>query len=110
MTDAEKMVAAGSRYQTKTTIVSVLSNVPKQLVEANPLRLYIRFETGPSGFAMPEVLPAPRVGVAMGFAGTRAEKEFKWKDCPSIVIGEFYAYSNLNNEVTVIECCYLGDA
>jgi len=96
-----------SSYQTEVTLFTFAGLVMEQVLESNPKRWYVEFQviTGAGSWRLsPEPLAEPTINGQIE-AGTVLS--YKYRDCPSVVTGEWYATSILGSVLQITECIYL---
>jgi hypothetical protein len=107
MADVSANIAViASDYDTIVEVISLPINDWGLMVEANPNRWYISFSPAffppHAGF----IGPAPiQNGVTLAVDNI-PEIERKYRDCPSIVTGEWYGVSAGGGSILVTQCIY----
>lgn len=98
-----------SQYETRITQVTPAGTDWIRVLEADPRRLMVRFTSNGVMLGNPAVWPGPHPTFTPGSAGLPLEQEYKTKDCPSWVAGEWYARDNAGVPIYIIECLYVGE-
>lgn len=103
------MAAESSNYTTRVTKVTKPVAGVQLLVEANPGRVFLQIWIPAADPAVPTVFPGPAdfgtfVGGPYSLFG-----EWKWKDAPSVVTGEFYCDTALVASYVLVECVKKGE-
>jgi len=100
--------AYGSLFQTQLSYVTFGGTSPLLLLHADPRRVYVAFFAG-GGFGstvwcrpgpIPNGFPVPVAG--------NLPLDYKFHDCPSVVMGEWYGWGTLGATVEMIECLFVG--
>lgn len=103
------LAATAAMYQTQVSQSIPPASVWTRLLPADPRRYYVRFAVSGLGTTFP-ILPAPAQKIApTGVGGGLGASEYKWKDCPSMVAGEWYCVGDGASFVTVVTCTYIGE-
>jgi hypothetical protein len=108
MSDAEVMTGIVSRYMTRNTPFDSAGTGWQKLLDADPSRLWVQFLTdGVAGTTFAIIPgPIPDLWVPTGFTLDRID--YKFKDCPTVVTGEWYLYDTLLRHLLITECLFRG--
>lgn len=103
------LAVIASRYQTVHTPFTFDGSTVQRLVAADPRRWFIRFTLlgAPSGTY--PILPGPPITLPALLGVSISAQEHKYRDCPSIVTGEWYAGAAALDRLIITECIYLGE-
>ena len=105
------MPQIGSKYTTQVTDFAATINGFQKILSSNPRRLYVKFIINGAGMINSPVVPGAGQSSYPSTPPAEFVSEYKWKDCPSIVSGEFYANISPGfNTITIIECLYTGES
>jgi hypothetical protein len=106
---SESLAIIASRYMTKITVFPTSAVAIQRVLAANPDRWYVRFDSDQfSGFAN-GLFPGPPTTPPAGVSKEQPPLEYKFRDCPSIVTGEFYLYGGAGGtNIYIFECIYQG--
>lgn len=99
------LVAA--KYRTSTTEFVYANNILETVLEANPNRWFVQFLNG-QGASGKTVLPKGQPYEVADNLYDHLPLEYKFRDCPSIVTGEFVGIGMPGESIIIIECIYLG--
>lgn len=103
------MTTATASYQTRSWLYTGTGAVNQRIIEANPTRLFLKI-TGPTALAISgPIYPGPPIDEDLSAMASNLPQEWKWKDCPSIVAGEFYGSLGPGSQVLITECLYVGN-
>ena len=103
------MAVISSQYETRVTRVAIPGTSWARVLGADPRRFYVRVEGDAVGIITLSVMPGPAQNISPPGNNHNIPCEFKFRDCPSIVAGEFYGFANPASDVIIIECLYNGD-
>lgn len=104
-----ELALIASRYQTINTVVSLAAGVLTEILAADPRRWFVRFSTSAiAGMQYPPT-PGPAVTLPLANFNLSGVQEYKFRDAPSAVTGEWYAQSPAGDTVLITEVVYLGD-
>lgn len=101
------LAVIASQYQTKITEFTYSGADNEQILAPDPRRWYVQFLPGQGG-AGQQVLPSPGSTNLNASSGATIPREYKFRDCPSIVGGAFFGNGMLGTSVYIIEVVYLG--
>ena len=102
------LAATAALYQTKVSQVNVSGPLWVRVLAADPRRYYVRFQGAIAGGSGPFVMPAPGQNMPVPAGSDTVKHEQFWRDCPSIVAGEWYAAASAGADIWIIECLYVG--
>lgn len=101
------LAVIASRYQTVNTVFTFDGSPTQMILRGDPKRWYVKFTnmtiTNPVVFPY----PGPPVDTAAFFSAPFVSAEYKYRDCPSVVTGEWYAAGGALVSVLITECLYL---
>ena len=102
------IAVVASLYTTKNTIVQGDGSGSQLILRANPRRWYVRiaYHHGLNGNY--NFQPGPPSGDMIQTFTADNPAEFKFKDCPSIVTGEFYGTWDATTFMIITEVIYTG--
>lgn len=108
MEPSTDLAVIASRYQTINTVVVFDGSNPQQILRADSRRWYLRFSS--LSITSPAMMPYPAPPVAAVFSSTPNvfDLEWKYRDAPSALIGEWYASGLAGETIMVTEIVYLG--
>lgn len=103
MADSINLAATVANHQGTVSLVALAPMIWTQLLRADARRWFLRIT--PAVASLGEVLYSPAViqslvGVPVG---TAIPLELKYRDCPALVCGEWWAISNIGGSVLVLE-------
>jgi len=102
------LAATASLYQTKVSEVVLTGTGWDLLALADPRRYYIEFWHDFVAAAV-GIVPGPgQMTTPQGYSTGSNPVAYKWRDCPSMVGGEWYAFGMIGTPIKVIECVYVG--
>lgn len=109
MTDSGYMVEVIRQRKIEVTVYQSTGQGKQLILKADAGRVYIRFR----GTARP-VIPAPYPGnvpiLAVAKVLTNEPEEYKFKDSPAMVTGEWYIISGtVGDEMEILTESYIGD-
>lgn len=95
-----------SGYQTIISLVPLNSMSFVKVLDLNPDRWYLKVYHSSGGLGTP-VLPGPiPAGTDAVTFTAEPQSEWKFRDCPSIVTGEFFARGGAGENLFIIESIY----
>jgi hypothetical protein len=106
--DRESIEVISAKYQTKVTEVTGLTIEWTKIADRNPRRVYIDFRVQGGLTGQLGVIPEPGQNITPQSFDLDPRGPYLWKDCPSMVTGEWYAVSGLATGMVVIEVEYVG--
>lgn len=95
-----------------STVVSRFTFTPSAwqlILKANPKRVYVQFINPNAGAANIGIGPGGIQSLPTVLYSLGGITEFKFKDAPAMVTGEWYGNSSLANTIYMIEQLYNGD-
>lgn len=102
------MPGIGAKYQTIISLYTPTVPGIQLILGANARRVYVKFcQNGGAGNH--QILPGTGFFPTAPIPPQELIVEYKWKDCPSVVSGEWYWDGVLLFSVTILECVYLGE-
>ena len=96
-----------SRYQTRVSSFVFSGATVEQILTANPRRFFVQIRMGTGVMLSYPPSPGPSLNVAFGGFSPSLDYTWKFKDCPSVVTGEFYAGGTALGTLLITECIYL---
>lgn len=102
------MSDTGSKYETSLSVGIPGASKWERVLEADPQRLFVRIMNSAGDDAVTSlwVLPGPLLAAMPSPGGHNTPMESKWKDCPSVTAGEWYAFSADGSTCIIIESRY----
>lgn len=97
-----------SQYQTRVTLLAGAVTAGQLVLKADPRRWYLMVWGESMGPQMSPVMPGPAIPLGAMVPTITAPLEWKYRDCPSIVAGEFYAPYASGTGFLFIEVLFLG--
>lgn len=96
-------------YRTQTTVFIASGAALELILPADPRRWFLQINVG-SPFTMNRyIFPGPYPVYTVGIVTQTFPLEFKYRDCPSIVAGEFYGGFSAGSQIFLTECLYVGE-
>lgn len=109
LTDGERLAVIASRYQPSDIIVSGDGSAKQLLIKRDPRRTFIRFRQVSGGTVLIPYageLPSGAVATSATFSG----EEYKAKDSPGLVTGEWYAIgTDALAKIEILTDTYVGE-
>lgn len=102
------MSAINAGYLTVNSIVTTAVNGLQRILRAEPRRYYLRFQPGSATSVNGPLMPGPPLAIVGGPFGLTIPQEWKWRDCPSIVTGEWFVDVAPGNQFVITEVWYVG--
>lgn len=97
-----------SRYETIVSqAVTTTPNITR-IVKANPQRLWIKFIPQSGTVLQSPILPGPVSSDYVLGSVPNTNETYMFRDCPSVVTGEWFVAMQVGSRLTIIECCFLG--
>lgn len=109
MEPSTRLAVVASRYQTVNTVYAFGGSTSERVLKADSRRWYVRFTAVSSNVVNGIILPGPWPSGVPAINSSFDVIEYKYKDCPSIVGGEFYGQVGLSGTIVITECLYLGE-
>lgn len=102
------LAVIASQYETFNTLYVSTVNQMQRILKANPDRWYVQFQALSGGIYNSPLMPGPAILNVPSAPITRPEWEWKYKDAPSIVTGEFYMNMGVGAQILITEVVYEG--
>lgn len=103
------MAGTASRYQTVVTRITGAATGWRQILKANPQRWYVAFAMEGAAGTVGWVMPGPVTNVTTPSAGSNLPIDFKFRDAPSAVIGDWFSAVGAGAGMMIIEVLYVGE-
>lgn len=102
------MAATSALYQTQVSEATPPIGSWTRILAADARRYYVKFILEGGLGNVPRILPGP--GQDLTVSGTNGDgtAEYHWRDCPSVVTGEWWMDGTGTMVVTIIESLYVG--
>lgn len=101
--------ATAAQYQTKVTRFAIAAPGLVRVLIRDPKRWFVRFERGDVLVVDLPLLPEPYPTGLAGPINQTFPIEFKFRDCPSVVTGEWYGSFGGGSTLIITECVYVGE-
>lgn len=108
MSEALRMATTTGNYLTRNTVVALTGTGDQLVVKADTRRYWLRIVSLQPVVAGTYIYPGPVVPAVVAGVFASLDIESKWKDCPSVTAGDWYAVNGGGGSVLVTECLYVG--
>lgn len=98
----------GTLCQTVVTIIPQTTAAGQLILKADPRRLYLEWWGQGMNNSMGAIVPGPYPAAMSGAANMTAPQVWKFKDCPSVVTGEWYSAGAPFNGWVCIQVLFVG--
>lgn len=103
------MAATGGKYQTVVTRITGAVPGWRRVLLADPRRWYVAFAMEGAAGTVGWVMPGPVANVTTPSAGSNLPIDFKYRDAPAALIGEWFSAMGAGAGMMIVEQLYIGE-